>query len=352
MAWPLWQRRPPEEGLVSGIRRMLVRRRLHQQRERRRRTATAAVKAAAAAPLPPPPPRAKKKTAARPAATPGPGATATAVASKPAPPKGERHRPPPPGPPSARAKEAAAARRPPPKAPPPAELLAAAGVGKPHAAKPPAAKPPAAKPPAANSATVKSAAAKKPAKPPRPPKGPPPKRLMQAAAVVAASAQLSDTAPDVVGEKTAGAVAEPLAAGAGAEGVVAPWTPSPHSPAVGHSEVEECLPQAHRTQPPPARSKITSARCRNNGAAAPVRRIAFGDEILALVTSIRSWRCAGEELWFTNPGSCVTCGICDGVCSQAQGRLQGEAERSQFAQPEFLCYACSARVTQEAGLGP
>jgi len=55
---------------------------------------------------------------------------------------------------------------------------------------------------------------------------------------------------------------------------------------------------------------------------------------------VTSFRSAGENLWFQAPGSVVVCDSCERGVPQTMGALKGAADRSQFAQCEFLCSDC------------
>jgi len=56
--------------------------------------------------------------------------------------------------------------------------------------------------------------------------------------------------------------------------------------------------------------------------------------------TVQSYRSAGEQLWYHQPGATVICDFCSKAVPQAYGSLQGEPERSQFAQSKFLCNDC------------
>lgn len=56
--------------------------------------------------------------------------------------------------------------------------------------------------------------------------------------------------------------------------------------------------------------------------------------------AIDSWKRAGSDLWYPQPGSQVACSGCDKPFPQQLGMLQGWPERSQFAQMMFFCQEC------------
>lgn len=57
-------------------------------------------------------------------------------------------------------------------------------------------------------------------------------------------------------------------------------------------------------------------------------------------TVVESFRNMGEALWFQMPGAFVSCDQCEKQVPQSCGALQGEPEKPQFAQFQFLCHEC------------
>merc|ERR1719476_838729 len=56
--------------------------------------------------------------------------------------------------------------------------------------------------------------------------------------------------------------------------------------------------------------------------------------------AVESFRHFGEQLWYHMPGAMVFCDTCDKQVPQSMGALQGEPNRPQFAQNQFLCSDC------------
>lgn len=71
----------------------------------------------------------------------------------------------------------------------------------------------------------------------------------------------------------------------------------------------------------------------------PSRRIMLPGDERSEVT-VTSYRGAGESLWYTMPGSLVSCDHCEKEVPQTMGSLQGAPSQSQFAQFKFLCSEC------------
>jgi len=55
---------------------------------------------------------------------------------------------------------------------------------------------------------------------------------------------------------------------------------------------------------------------------------------------VECFRGLGETLWFHMPGAYVACDNCEKSVPQSMGALQGEPQRPQFAQCQFLCSDC------------
>jgi len=78
-------------------------------------------------------------------------------------------------------------------------------------------------------------------------------------------------------------------------------------------------------------------------------RISWPQEIKS-TSSVVSFRSMGEQLWFHMPGSYVSCDTCNKSVPQSCGALQGEPQRPQFAQDQFLCSECMNRGMSGHGL--
>lgn len=81
------------------------------------------------------------------------------------------------------------------------------------------------------------------------------------------------------------------------------------------------------------------------------RRISW-EQASARFVQVESFRNMGEQLWFQMPGAYVACDSCEKQVPQSMGALQGEPERPQFAQFQFLCHECMQLAASAPTLPP